>query len=788
MDNIGEIDLVSHNEYNKSAILMRMSDDVLSLLEKYALNQNDSSSKLTIKFDDSTGVIRIPNDGKDEVFNFSFTGSTAGRDSTYCVQETENRTLEAVALVERQKINIKPSVNSFEKTRSKIANQRKINRCREVEMPNSLTRAKKVAVKRSRTCTNAPNSVTINGNEKKKFMPYKGFDIVSQPLRKRIIHMLALKPCKKSEILDRLMKEGISEFQKSKLIVILYEVGFLKNDIFHLDPKMWKEVEDDWSFYSAENAAIVQRRKQKASQTGVILEPQNPPNVLPPNKRSLVDEIIAGSTPIQKKQKTIVKEENPGLPSLAQYAMRNSTPKNSTSPTSESKESNIEVTSPPSSKKKRKKNKRKKRKKNKLCLSNSEVKSYLPSTVINTTNPVLLKDSCLVKKITSPPVAPSSTVDDTTLDANRVSLNNSGSFFSFRNDSSLVQKTKVPFLKETQSNNTSQIVGKPTLSPKEFQNLDSFNPKSEETRKKDIFPSTVVKLSEPPVTRTQELSSHSASSSSRSAVVKLPEPFHKQEEFVPTDCIRISESPVTRTQELSSHSASSSSHSAVVKLPEPFYKQEEFVPTDCLRISEPPVTRTQELSSHSTSSHSASSSLHSASSSSCSASASSSSSHSASASSCSASAPSHSASSSHSILCSIYKILSKQIIKSADHDANDFRRKFPKITSLEQRNRCKELFDYEYSSYIVLLKSVNKAIERMNDLEENLKTLKEGTQEYEAALLKLFQVYKMYLENSQHRECSQLVSRYQKKLSYIRSLILEFDNEHYGNLSSNNSE
>ncbi|KAF8787815.1 RNA polymerase II elongation factor ELL like protein [Argiope bruennichi] len=579
MDNIGEIDLVSHNEYNKSAILMRMSDDVLSLLEKYALNQ-----------------------------------------------ETENRTLEAVALVERQKINIKPSVNSFEKTRSKIANQRKINRCREVEMPNSLTRAKKVAVKRSRTCTNAPNSVTINGNEKKKFMPYKGFDIVSQPLRKRIIHMLALKPCKKSEILDRLMKEGISEFQKSKLIVILYE------------------------FLFSRKCSNCSKKEAKASQTGVILEPQNPPNVLPPNKRSLVDEIIAGSMPIQKKQKTIVKEENPGLPSLAQYAMRNSTPKNS--PTSESKESNIEVSSPPSSKKKRKKNKRKKRKKNKLCLSNSEVKSYLPSTVINTTNPVLLKDSCLVKKITSPPVAPSSTVDDTTLDANRVSLNNSGSFFSFRNDSSLVQKTKVPFLKETQSNNTSQIVRKPTLSPKEFQNLDSFNPKLEETRKKDIFPSTIVKLSEPPVTRTQELSSHSASSSSRSAVVKLPEPFHNKK----------------------------------------------------------------------------------------------------------------------------------------NHDANDFRRKFPKITSLEQRNRCKELFDYEYSSYIVLLKSVNKAIERMNDLEENLKTLKEGTQEYEAALLKLFQVYKMYLENSQHRECSQLVSRYQKKLSYIRSLILEFDNEHYGNLSSNNSE
>ncbi|KAF8787814.1 RNA polymerase II elongation factor Ell like protein [Argiope bruennichi] len=560
-------------------------------------------------------------------------------------------TLEDVPLVQQQKKSVLNQVLTIlKKTGTKITNQQKMSQCREDRMPYSLAKLKKVAAKRLSTFTKASGSMAVNRKGKKKFIAYKGFDIVSQPLRKRIIHMLALKPSKKSEILDRLIKEGISEYEKTNVFTLLYQISSSNIKIFHLKAQLWQEVEDDWRFYSPEEAIIVRKKKQEACQTDVNIEPKNPSNVLPSKKHSLVDDTIASSMPIQKKQKeSSVKEENPSLFSLLQYVRRNSTHKNCPSPNFESKESNNQVTSPPSSNKKYKKIGRIQRKKDENApLSHSEEKSDMPSTVINMTHPVLLKDSCPVEKITSPSVVPSSTIGDTTLDPNKVSFNNSSSFLSFKDDSCLAQKAKVPFLKEAQSNNTSQIVGKPTISKAELQNLDSFNSKSEEINEKGILSTTVM---------------------------ELPELVSKQGEFVLTDCLKNSEPHASRIQELSSPSAFSSSHCTSLSLFNP--KSEEthekgILPTTIMELPELDSKQGD-----------------------------------------------------------MYKILATQNAKSPDHNADTFKRKFPKITSFVQRDMYKEQFDYELPIYEALLKSVNKANKRMRRLEGDLKTFKEGTLEYE---------------------------------------------------------
>ncbi|XP_055941213.1 streptococcal hemagglutinin-like [Argiope bruennichi] len=733
-----------------------------------------------------------------------------------------------------------------------------MSQCREDRMPYSLAKLKKVAAKRLSTFTKASGSMAVNRKGKKKFIAYKGFDIVSQPLRKRIIHMLALKPSKKSEILDRLIKEGISEYEKTNVFTLLYQISSSNIKIFHLKAQLWQEVEDDWRFYSPEEAIIVRKKKQEACQTDVNIEPKNPSNVLPSKKHSLVDDTIASSMPIQKKQKeSSVKEENPSLFSLLQYVRRNSTHKNCPSPNFESKESNNQVTSPPSSNKKYKKIGRIQRKKDENApLSHSEEKSDMPSTVINMTHPVLLKDSCPVEKITSPSVVPSSTIGDTTLDPNKVSFNNSSSFLSFKDDSCLAQKAKVPFLKEAQSNNTSQIVGKPTISKAELQNLDSFNSKSEEINEKGILSTTVMELpelvskqgefvltdclknSEPHASRIQELSSPSAFSSSHctslslfnpkseethekgilpTTIMELPELDSKQGEFVPTDCLKNSEPHASRIQELSSPSASASSSALSAALSSFFasasssalsaslsshsaFSSSLSAPASLSSLSASLSLNSASLSSHSASlsslsasaslfSHSASLPSHTASLSSHSASLSS---HSASASlssySVSASLPSLSASSSPSVLYSMYKILATQNAKSPDHNADTFKRKFPKITSFVQRDIYKEQFDYELPIYEALLKSVNKANKRMRRLEGDLKTFKEGTLEYEAALMELCKAYKMYIQDSMYKENCRVLCRMRDSLFYLRHLILEFDKEHDRDLSSNNSE
>ncbi|XP_055930896.1 RNA polymerase II elongation factor ELL2-like isoform X2 [Argiope bruennichi] len=809
MDNIGELDLVNHSEYKKSAIFMRISDDVLSLLEKYALNQNGSSSKLTIKFDDSNGVIKMPNG---EIFSFSITGSTAGYDSTYCVQETENRKLEAVALVQRQKIIIKPGVNSFEKTRSRLTHQRKVNLCREIEMPNSFIRSKKVTVKCSSTFPGAPNSIIINGNENKRFIPYKDFDIVSQCIRKRIIHMLALKPYKRSELLDRLMKEGISEFDKSQVFAILYFVGTFNGKLFHLHTKLWKEVEDDWKFYSAKDAAIVKKRKQEACQT---------------DKSSFLDEIVANSAPIPKQKKTRVTEKKPGL-CLAQYEVMNSTSKNCSSPASESKESNYQVISFPSfNKKHKKKRERKRGKMDKSSLSNSDEKS---STVINKTNHVLedfstkcsLVDEMIANsgpiqrkqkktrvkeenpdlrlvqygmmnstpkncpspaseskesnhQVTSPPSSykkhkknrerkrkknkkllfslNNSSLASKPSQSTSTSLPSQSAFASSFSHSAFASSSQSPSApSSTQSPSapsSSQSPAAPSFSQSSaafsFSQFPSAYPPSHSTSAPSFSQSASASSS---LQSASVSSSYSASvpSFSQSASASSSLQSASVSSSYSTSVPSFSQSP-SAPSSFQFPSAPSSSHSPAA----PSFSQSSAAPSFSQSSFVPPPSQSPSASppSYSTSAPSFSQSA-------------------------SVSSSSNSPSS-HSILCSMYKILTTE---SADHDANDFRRKFCKITSFEQRDRYKEIFDFECPLYDTLKEIVMGANERMTHLEEKLKTLSEGTQEYDAALMALFQVYKMYFQNTCYKECSRLMYHLHEKLFYIRNLIHEFDIGH----------
>ncbi|CAL1289587.1 unnamed protein product [Larinioides sclopetarius] len=327
MNTFGTMDLIRASKSSrKSAVIMRVPDDIMSLIETHALKQNESSSKLMIKFDGSTGIIKIPNEGKDEIFSFNISDNTTTRDSTYCVMENENRILETLGVLQH-KVNINPGASSFDRTRLKMTNQRKKNPCKAIEMADSFTEScsKKLTMKRPRTTTGTSNSTKVNVNKNTKYIPYRGFDIVSQPLRKRIIHSLALKPYRKPELLARLMQEGISELDKNKVTLILYQVATLKKELFYLDSNKWSEVEDDWKFYSSKDAATVQKKKQEQCQPNVNTASSNQPDKGNSKKRSLVDEIIANSSyPVQKKQKkNNAKVENIGAPSILQY-VRNS--------------------------------------------------------------------------------------------------------------------------------------------------------------------------------------------------------------------------------------------------------------------------------------------------------------------------------------------------------------------------------------------------------------------------------------------------------------------------------
>nr|CAH7717406.1 unnamed protein product [Callosobruchus chinensis] len=84
-------------------------------------------------------------------------------------------------------------------------------------------------------------------------------DIAKRPLKERLIHLLALKPFKKIELHDRLMKEGLRE--RNGVTPVLKQIAHLKDNCFHLNRSLWSEVHEDWPFYSESERQILKRRK-----------------------------------------------------------------------------------------------------------------------------------------------------------------------------------------------------------------------------------------------------------------------------------------------------------------------------------------------------------------------------------------------------------------------------------------------------------------------------------------------------------------------------------------------
>lgn len=86
-------------------------------------------------------------------------------------------------------------------------------------------------------------------------------ELMRKPFRERVIHLLALRPYKKPELLARLNREGIREKDKKGLGLLLNSIATLKDNTYHLHRGAWHEVQpDEWQFYSNEDRELVKKR------------------------------------------------------------------------------------------------------------------------------------------------------------------------------------------------------------------------------------------------------------------------------------------------------------------------------------------------------------------------------------------------------------------------------------------------------------------------------------------------------------------------------------------------
>ncbi|KAH0625739.1 hypothetical protein JD844_033950, partial [Phrynosoma platyrhinos] len=81
----------------------------------------------------------------------------------------------------------------------------------------------------------------------------KGNSAISQrPFKDRVMHLLALKPYKKPELLLRLQKDGLSPQDKDSLDMLLQQVANMsaRDSTYTLKDHLYKEVQKDWPGYS----------------------------------------------------------------------------------------------------------------------------------------------------------------------------------------------------------------------------------------------------------------------------------------------------------------------------------------------------------------------------------------------------------------------------------------------------------------------------------------------------------------------------------------------------------
>ncbi|XP_077203778.1 RNA polymerase II elongation factor ELL2 isoform X1 [Paroedura picta] len=270
---------------NITVLHVKLTETAFRALENYQGSKNLIPSRPSIKFQGLQGLVKIPkSDIPNEVHTFNFYLSNVGKDNPQgsfdCVQQTVSSTgssqLSCLGFIQ-DKITVCATNDSYQMTRERMtqAEEESRNRSTKVIKPGGPYVGKRVQIRK------APQSIPDAVPERKRSTPinpastirktHVNNSISQRPYRDRVIHLLALKPYKKPELLARLLKDGVSQKDKNSLAAILQQVANLnpKDNSYTLKEYVYKEVQKDWPGYNEidrQSLELVLSRKLNSSQ------------------------------------------------------------------------------------------------------------------------------------------------------------------------------------------------------------------------------------------------------------------------------------------------------------------------------------------------------------------------------------------------------------------------------------------------------------------------------------------------------------------------------------------
>jgi len=149
-------------------------------------------------------------------------------------------------------------------------------------------------------------------------------EIMKRPLRERLIHLLAVRPYKKPELLLRMNRDGIKEKEKKNITNMLKSIVSMKDNSYHLYKHIWNEVREDWPFFTEEERNMLKRRKPQnltpESDTGSTssghspssTNPASPPQITSSLKRHSYCDPTSEPNPKKKRVSTFKRDIGPG--------------------------------------------------------------------------------------------------------------------------------------------------------------------------------------------------------------------------------------------------------------------------------------------------------------------------------------------------------------------------------------------------------------------------------------------------------------------------------------------
>uniref|UniRef100_A0A3P9JQS1 Elongation factor RNA polymerase II n=1 Tax=Oryzias latipes TaxID=8090 RepID=A0A3P9JQS1_ORYLA len=276
-----------------SVLHVRLTDSALRAFEGYRATQvsghGQPNSPLGFTGHIELSKMLIPqSENGSELQTFTFDVTNVGRDNPQgsfdCIQQYISSEgsiqLDCLGGIQ-EKIIVRATDDSYQKARENMAQVEEETRSRGaiVIKPGGRYVGKKVQIRKPVAPSSdvAPSRRTSRPVLISSSAQKKGAGQL-RPLRERLMHLLALKPYRKLELILRLQKDGLSQLDKDSLDSHLQQVANLnsKDSTFTLKDFLLKDIQKDWPGYTEGDMQLL-----KGILSRYICVRQNSSNPLP---------------------------------------------------------------------------------------------------------------------------------------------------------------------------------------------------------------------------------------------------------------------------------------------------------------------------------------------------------------------------------------------------------------------------------------------------------------------------------------------------------------------------